>query len=104
MKVLNFLFALCLVSFLASCGGDSCEVADWTGTYTLDADSVADCDNKDDWAESITIAAGSADGAVSIGGTDVTPTDCKISFDDQSGELDGGELKITFGGCTGTYK
>jgi len=90
MKVLNFLFALCLVSFLASCGGDSCE--------------VADCDNKDDWAESITIAAGSADGAVSIGGTDVTPTDCKISFDDQSGELDGGELKITFGGCTGTYK
>ncbi len=108
MKVLNFLFALCLVSFLASCGGDSCEVADWVGTYTLDSSECTDPDIE--FSQTLTIGTGSTEGTITVDGLEFTPNteNCTISFLGDSAKLDGGEIKLTVAGdgttCTATYK
>ncbi len=106
MKVLNFLMAICLVCFLASCGDSTCDVADWTGTWTLDADSVSECDDADDFTTSFVITAGTEAGTVLIDGTEATLNDesCMFIFDEANVELDGDQIRVDLDGCMAVYR
>jgi len=106
MKVLNYLFAISLSCFLLSCGGDSCEVSDWVGTYTLDAESVDCSDTTITFPMTLTIAAGTADSTVTVLGDEFTPntSNCTVTVGGDVAELDGSEIKFTIDACTATYK
>jgi len=105
MKVLNYLFAICIACFAISCGGDSCEAGDWVGTYTLDEDSVEGCDSTITFDSTIAFTAAS-DTTVMVSGIEVAPDteNCTIDLGLASAELDGDEVKVSFGACTATYK
>ena len=110
MKRLFILVPVVLAIFISSCGGDSCEQADWLGTYDLisEMDScILDESTTISFDQVMVVEAGATATAISIDDTEATidSDNCSVTAIFITLTKDGDEISTSFGpDCDAVYK